>query len=609
MVELITIKTFKMKKKTRYPIAKLTLSLVVLLLLAVSCNKSKNDNTIEASQGGVKLSLTESEFTGDLGTATKASTNATATKAFNVTKEVQSGPFTITAELTENTSTGSVLKASSTKAATKLLSLRGAVKYRIVAFETDGTYVDQAVGDASDPNQVFFGDKLQVGHKYNFYIFSLGSTTEVPPAVPTDKNMYPTSDPETGFTLNFPSFAENSGDYMYAVEKDVTILGGGVPTPLTTPLQHMFTRVTIQVDDSDAVGTFGQAGYQKGGYVSEVAVNGSIDYTLGSVYAPIVNMSTGQVIPGTGNPNPPNYYPLPNLTTTGRTVIVNTQGLTNFQLSIVINAGSIKIGHDVNTSDANFTFSNAGQGMKPGYSYTLKLRFNSDRYVNAANETRTANASDALYAVIGGYRWDRYNLGASLLNPASGNLNGPSTQALHGNFYQWGQQAVVANAITSGDGAIAGWNNNVYLPANSWNSGTEANPTKVAANDPCSSGARLPTRSEYDKLTSLSLSTQSGTWGDVSTLANMPGYDAAITFTSKKSGDINLIFPASGRRELNSGSLSYRGRAGYYATSTQSPTNSNFSNYFSLRAAPFTLGSISAADKPVGYNVRCIQDK
>ncbi len=607
MVELITIKTFKMKKI--YTTAKLTLSLIVFLSLAVSCNKEKNDNSLEANQGGIKLSLTESEFTGDLGTVTKASTNATATKPFNVTKEVHSGPFTITAELTENTPTSSVLKASSTKAATKLLSLRGAVKYRIVAFKTDGTYVAQAVGDASDPNQVFFGDKLQVGQKYNFYIYSLGSTTDDPPAVPTYKNMYPTSDPETGFTLNFPTFTETSGDYMCAVEKDVTILGGGVPTPLTTPLQHMFTRVTIQVDDSDAVGTFGQSGYQKGGYVSEVPVNGSIDYTLGSVYAPIINMSTGQVIPGTGFNLQPNYYPLQNLTTTPKTAIVNAQGLTNFQLSIVINAGSIKIGHDVNTSDAYFTFSNAGQGMKPGYSYTLKLRFNSDRYVNAANETRTANASDALYAVIGGYRWDRYNLGAGLLNPASGNLNGTSTQALHGNFYQWGQKAVVANASTSGDGAIAGWNNNVYLPANSWNSGTEANPTKVVANDPCSAGARLPTRSEYDKLISLSLSTQSGTWGDFTTLSNMPGYDAAIVLTSKKSGDINLMFPASGRRELNSGALSYRGRAGYYATSTQSPTNSNLSNYFSLRAAPFTLGSISGADKPIGYNVRCIQDK
>lgn len=595
--------------KKIYTTAKLTLSLIVFLSLAVSCNKEKNDNSLEANQGGIKLSLTESDFNGDLATSTKASTNTTSAKPFNIKKEVQSGPFTISAELTENISTGSGLKASSTKAATKLLSLRGAVRYRIVAFKTDGTYVDQAVGDASNVNQVFFGDKLQVGSKYNFYIFSLGSTTVDPPAVPTYLNMYPTSDPETGFTLNFPFLTEDSGDYMCAVEKDVTILGGGVPTPLNTPLQHMFTRVAIQVDDSDAVGTFGQTGYQKGGYVSEVPVNGSIDYTLGAVSAPIINMSTGQVIPGTGVPLHPYYFPLQNLTTTPKIAIVNAQGRANFQLSIVINAGSIKIGHDVNTSEANFTFSNAGQGMKPGYSYTLKLRFNSDRFVNAANETRTANASDALYAVIGGYRWDRYNLGAGLLNPASGNLNGTSTQALHGNFYQWGQKAVVANASTSGDGAIAGWNNNVYLPANSWNSGTEANPTKVVANDPCSAGARLPTRSEYDKLISLSLSTQSGTWGDFTTLSNMPGYDAAIVLTSKKSGDINLMFPASGRRELNSGALSYRGRAGYYATSTQSPTNSNLSNYFSLRAAPFTLGSISGADKPIGYNVRCIQDK
>lgn len=605
MVELITIKTFKMK--TIFKKAKLNLSLLVLLSIVVSCNKGKNENTIQTDQVGVKLVLSEAEFSGDQVAVTKASTSKSSTTPFNVTKEIQSGPFTVTAELTENTPTNSGLKASSTKAATKLLSLRGAVRYRIVAFNTDGTYVDQAVGDASDPNQVFFGDKLVVGNKYHFFIYSLGSTTVDPPEVYSGLNMFPTSDPESGFTLNFPNYTENDGDFMSAVEKDVTILGNNTPTPLTTPLEHRFTRVNIQIDDSDATGVFGQSGYQKGGYISEVPIKGSVDHSIGTAYAPIINMSTGQVIPGTGVYNPPNYYQFQNLTTTGTTLMVNQQGRTDFALNLVIDAGSIKIGHDVNASDLYFNFSNNGQGMKPGYSYTLKLRFNSDRYVNANNETRTATAADALYAVIGGYRWDRYNLGASTLNPSTGNLSNASTQALHGNFYQWGQQSVVANASTSGDGPIAGWNNNVYLPGNSWNSGTEALPVKVAANDPCSAGTRIPTTAEFQRLSSQTNWVTQGTWGDATTLANLPGYDATMIVTSKKSFDINLLFPAAGRRELNSGQLSLRGREGYYATSMESNTDASLNNFFLIRSIPTV--SISAVNKPVGINVRCIQDK
>lgn len=592
-----------MKMKTLYKKAKLTLSLLVLLSVVVSCNKEKSENTIQTDQVGIKLALTEREFTGSEIPVTKASTSKSSTTPFNVTKEVKSGPFTITAELTENTNASSGLKASTTKAATKPLSLRGAVRYRIVAFETDGTYIDQAVGIASDPNQVFFGDKLVVGKKYNFFIYSFGSTTEDPYAVNVGTNMFLTNDPE-GLRPSF-NYTEDGGDYMCAVEKEVTILGNNIPTPLSTALQHMFTRVTLEVDNSDATGTFGQAGYEKGGYDSEVAVHGAVDFTNGMIYAPTIDMSTGKVVSGLNIA--PDGVTVLNVGTTTKTVMVNQLGVSDFSLRFNVREGSIKVGHDMNNYPVTFNFSNNGQGMKPGYSYTLKLRFNSDRYVNANNETRTSTASDALYAVIGGYRWDRYNLGASSLNPSSGNLNNASTQALHGNFYQWGQKAIVANAITSGDGEIPGWNYNVYPSANSWNSGTESLPVKVSANDPCSAGTRIPSRAEFERLSDQTIATQSGTWGDVSTIDNMPGYNAAMIVTSKKSGDINLLFPAAGRRELYTGELSYRGREGYYATSTELDTDNTFNHFFLVRN-PLIVG-VSAVNKPVGINVRCIQDK
>lgn len=590
--------------KITYSIAKIKLSVAALLFIAASCSKDKANNNLEVNQGGVRLTLMEGEFTDNESINTKASSNRTVVEPAVLYKEVQSGPFTVTAELSENT-TASGLKASAgKKAAAKPLSLRGAVKYRIVVFETDGTYVDQAVGDASDPNQVFFGDKLVAGQKYNFFIYSFGSTTDDPPAVDPSKNMFPTSDPNSGFTLNYPGVTESNGDYMCAVEKDVTILGNNTATPLTTPLQHMFTRVNILVDNSDATGTFGQANYQKGGYMSEAAVNGFIDYTPGSVTAPIVDMSTGKVIAGTGVNQAPDYYQMQNLSTTAQTVIVNQQGLPDFQFAIKINAGSIKVGHDVNPNDVYFSFSNDGQGLKPGYSYTLKLRFNSDRYVNASNQTRSATDADARYAVIAGHRWDRYNLGVANLNPAVNDPDAvPSNQGLYGNYYQWGRQAAVANAY-SGDGAIAGWNT-TPAPDGSWNSGTEAAPVKAPL-DPCGTGDRVPTPAEYTRLGNSTRHTSIGNWIPFSgTSVGLGDFTAAHVMTSRKSSDIKLSFPAAGHRETVDGSQRVRQSSAIYWLNTEVGGNDRARQGRGFQ----TSWDTSNYFKRAGYPVRCIQDK
>ncbi|MDR0262799.1 MAG: hypothetical protein LBJ04_06200 [Sphingobacterium sp.] len=588
--------------KKMYQITKIKFVLIVLIAFATACSKDKAGETVDANKAGIKLTLTESEFVSNELPVTKASTNSTTAKPFNVTKEVQSGPFTITAELTETTPASSGLKASTNKAATKLLSLRGAVRYRIVAFETDGTYVDQAVGDASNANQVFFGDKLIVGHKYNFFIYSMGSTTQDPEPVNTGANMYLANDAQ-GLRPTF-NYNDDGGDYMCAVEKDVTILGNNTPTPLTTPLQHMFTRVTIQVDNSDATGTFGQADYKKGGYNSEVAVNGSIDYSNGMIYAPVIDMSTGKVASGLNQA--PDFLPLQNVGTTPKTVLVNQLGVDNFSLSLNINAGSIKIGHDVNQNVANFSFSDGGQGLKPGYAYTLKLRFNSDRYVNASNVTRSATAADARYAVIGGYRWDRYNLGVTNVNPATNNPDAnPSVQALYGNYYQWGRQLPVANAYSS-DAAIVGWDN-TPAPDGSWNNGTATAPVKAAL-DPCGTGDRVPSPAEYTLLGNNTRHTSIGNWTNFNgnTTVGLSDFTAAHIMTSKKSSDIKLSFPAAGHRNPSNGAQLVRQSSAIYWLNTEVGGNNNARQGRGFQSSSWDTSNYL---KYAGYPVRCIQDK
>lgn len=579
-------------KKTIFQLAKTKLSLIILLAVAVSCSKEKGENTIEVNKG-IKLALTEAQFGGDNISVAKASAKASATEPLTITKEIQSGPFSITAELTENTPSNSGLKASTGKKAA-LLSLRGPVTYRVVAYETDGTYIDQAVGDASDASQVFFGDKLIAGNKYTFVIYSLGSTTTAPPAAPTT-NLYTAGQVNFAFT----SYTENGADFMYAIEKDVTILGNNTPTPLTTPLQHMFTRVSLLVDNSDATGTFGTANYVKGGYLSEVPVQAE---WVSPFTDATVDLSTGATVSAVDDNNVP---PVSNLNATAQTFIVNQNQSTNFSIALTIPSGQIKIGHDVNAQAVNFNFSNAGLGLKPGFSYTMKLRFNSDRFVNASNVTRSATAADARYAVIAGYRWDRFNLGVADVNPVTNNPDAvPSVQALYGNYYQWGRQAAVANAY-SGDGAIAGWDTS-SAPDGSWNNGTAAAPVKAAL-DPCGTGDRVPSQAEYTRLGTYTRHTSIGTWIPFSgTSTGLSDFTAAHIMTSRKSSDIKLSFPANGHRSTVNGVQVIRQSSAIYWLNMEVGGNDR-----AYQGRAFEGGGWDTQNyfKRAAYPVRCIQDK
>ncbi|MCL1675470.1 fibrobacter succinogenes major paralogous domain-containing protein [Elizabethkingia meningoseptica] len=574
------------------------LPLTGLILLTYSCRSSDTENNLSGSNlSGVSFSLSEGEFdNGDL-LVPQASLKAAVNTAEVIRQEAVSGPFNITAELSPNiTSIKTQTQASVRKepmAVNKSLSLRGAVKYRIVAYKADGTYIDQAVGDASQANQVFFGDQLVKGQTYNFVIYSLGSTVANPPAVPA-VNL--NSDPAYNFTF-LGSYRVDTADLMWAVERNVKILGTPgdttAPTPLTTPLKHIFTRVDILVDNSDAAGAL------KGGYLSENTVNATVKST--QLYsASTFNFNTGTIVTGTAYSS---GITVSNLNAAAQTYIVNTAGAANSTLSISVPAGAIKVGNDINPNPVTFSFTNAGAGLKPGYSYTLKLRFNSDRYVNASNVTKNTNDSDALYVVIGGYRWDRYNLGVTNLNPAANNPDqNPSLQALHGSFYQWGSPVAAVNTY-NGDGAVTGWNT-IPAPDKSWNSGNDASPVRTIK-DPCTSGTRVPSFTEFSKLINNTQQSSFGSWISFSGTTNTPGYTAAKVMTSKKNNDVKLTFPAAGWRTTGGGNQVDRGGGGVYWISEEI-TGSGNARYFRLFQSSIDNTSFP---RTMGASVRCIQDK
>ncbi|MDV3636987.1 hypothetical protein CMU84_17720 [Elizabethkingia anophelis] len=577
-----------------------------------SCRSTDTENNLQDSKlSGVSFSIGVSDFEGGDDLAEQASLKSNISNKPEVLKqELASGPFNITAELSQDTPSSKLQTQTSigsrVMAATSPLSLRGAVRYRIAAYTQDGKYIDQAVGIANQPNQIFFGDKLIKGQTYNFIIYSLGSTTVDPPAVPTDYLFQGASD--RLFVIPITSFTENAADLMWVKESNVKILGTPgdttAPTPLTTPLKHIFTRINVVIDNSDDPDGTGPG---KGGYLSENTVNATITSPdlRSSAW---LSMNSGTIM---SNASSAPSISANDLKATAQTYLVMPRfGNTPTTVSISVPAGAIKVGNDTNPNPATFSFSNAGAGLKPGYSYTLKLRFNSDRYVNASNVTRNATDSDALYAVIGGYRWDRYNLGINNLNPATNNpdiiANLPN---LNGNFYQWGRISGF-DPSTPGfgkNGNFIGWNpNETGVPTNSWNMGSESTPIKNKTNDPCSGGGRIPTKSEWGVLLNRTNASNIGTWADGSdTDVILRDYTSSgKVLASKKSTNIKLTFPMSGNRGLPNGHLNQRSNRGEYWTSFPQSLGSGWMIYIDETGIKNTYYSIVQ-----GNSIRCIQDK
>lgn len=90
-------------------------------------------------------------------------------------------------------------------------------------------------------------------------------------------------------------------------------------------------------------------------------------------------------------------------------------------------------------------------------------------------------------------------------------------QGIHGNYYQWGI-ASVAGTTSDSPAGISGWQTNTVANG-AWNSGTETAPVKVVTNDPCPTGYRVPTDTEWAVVANTSNNTQifTGTFIDSAT--------------------------------------------------------------------------------------------
>ncbi|CAA7195893.1 fibrobacter succinogenes major paralogous domain-containing protein [Chryseobacterium potabilaquae] len=189
--------------------------------------------------------------------------------------------------------------------------------------------------------------------------------------------------------------------------------------------------------------------------------------------------------------------------------------------------------------------------------------------------------------------WATYNLGADTsLDP-----NIP-VKEIHGNYYQWGRIAVAADTDTP-SGAISGWNT-TPAPNDSWNTGTEAAPIKNTANDPCPSGFRVPTITEWQSLGNNNTVSKVGTFTTGS-------FTSAIVFSC---GANKLTLPMAGARMQLTGLLKNRGIQGFYWSNTifGSFPGAAYNMYIIGNPNPPIILSNDNGERSDGYPIRCISE-
>ena len=188
--------------------------------------------------------------------------------------------------------------------------------------------------------------------------------------------------------------------------------------------------------------------------------------------------------------------------------------------------------------------------------------------------------------------WKDKNLGASQVASSS-------TDALsYGDHYQWGKNvgfsasydtstnitSPVASAAAAGSNFVEStvspfdW---LSTPNdNLWNSGTENEPVKVTANDPCPSGFRVPTSTEFNlEITTYSITTAAQAWNS------------------------DFKFPLPGRRLNGTGDRQLYNTHSYYWTSSANGTGSKSRVIFN--AGDSFEGTYYRA---YGFSIRCIKE-
>jgi uncharacterized protein (TIGR02145 family) len=166
--------------------------------------------------------------------------------------------------------------------------------------------------------------------------------------------------------------------------------------------------------------------------------------------------------------------------------------------------------------------------------------------------------------------------------------------AINGAYYQWGRKDEAVPAPTDINGSEPAFTWISATPSGYFGDNTNGENVTVKSKDydPCPSGYRVPSFSEWDYLRQNNTKTNVGSWTTSKSSIN--------SWAGSKFGE-GLMLPAPGRRERSDGALINRAYSGYY-WSTRKYIDYAYVMYVTSNPSP----SMSYYYHTDGFSVRCI---
>lgn len=566
----ITIKQkiFLISNKSK---TKITAAILLTIFTLFSCRSTDVEGSLTpVGQAAVSITIKDAIFegTGVLGNKASTGNKTTTTAPVQQSTVAFNDDFYLLAELTQDmgAATSSVAKASSSqpnKAAADTTLVKPNIRYKIVAYDQNGLYVDEK--DYTRGSESTIGAfMLDGGKTYSFIIYSINSTSTLPAvtfANTANKTLATSSVNISG-----------NDDFMY-YRKNMTV-SGTANNYLDVVLQHKLSQITTTIDAS-------QSGYNVTAVTSHFTPHNSTA-TINLADASIAR--TGTVGNSAVTFTSPNA-----LTVTSIPTIINANA--NNTTSYTIN--NITIGPLTQSNITPFTNLN----ITPGVKYNMKLTIiPQDIYL-------THQGLPA--ARINGQIWMRHNVGADYGQDPD---QSPVTSSLHGNYYQWGRITSVGNGIST---SVSNWNASNNPAATAWNlqNGTTNTPVKGPA-DPCPTGFRVPGNGEMQTLLDNTVATNTtNNW-----TASNTEFRSAKILTSKRNSAVKVVLPAQGWYSASGNNPPYtaigmalRGSNGYYWTAYRS-NNQNASLNISSSTIGVSTRAANLSNFVISYNIRCIAE-